>query len=271
MDSKSVFGYLAIRMPFVQSWKKVWGIAFILALVLLLVMILLQPHGIYDFSSPNKFLIIAGFSLCVIIPMVFFHSFEEIIYKYQENNWFLHNEIGTVLSVSLVVSFLSYVYNEYTLNYNPDTNLGITGFVDFSIPILVPYLIFLIPLWIYLRYKWGQISDLDESNDKKIRVEGQNKDEYIEFTRSNFIYAESHRNYVQIYYFQDGDVEKGMIRNTLKNTVSQIPDAVRVHRSYLVNDRYISEIAGNVRNPFIAIEPIDIELPVSSEFYKEHR
>lgn len=257
------------EFPYTASWKRPWIAGIIMSLVLVAVMSLLQPLGIYEYQGIEKFWYIPGFALCILLPMFLAHPVENLVYDLQKERWYRYNEIVTLLLWWLMVGALSYLYNEFTLNYRPSSSLSVSGFFNFFAAIIVPYSVFLLPLWVYVRYRLGlSLPKAEDGTHREVTVRGQNQNETVNFREADFVYAESQENYVDIHYRGEGGLENRLIRNTLKETASQIPNAVRVHRSYLVNEHYLSTLSGNVRKPYIEIEKFNLEIPVSSDLYK---
>lgn len=59
-----------------------------------------------------------------------------------------------------------------------------------------------------------------------------------------------------------------MIRNTLTNLSSQIPDSWQVHRSFLVNLDFLKSVRGNSRKRFMSFTlPID-DIPISQKYFE---
>ena len=86
----------------------------------------------------------------------------------------------------------------------------------------------------------------------QILLEGENKNEFIPLHFEDFILARSMQNYVEIWLLINGQLDKDILRGTLTRIESQLPDVLRVHRSYLINPLHAKEVKG------IEIQPREI-------------
>jgi len=58
-----------------------------------------------------------------------------------------------------------------------------------------------------------------------------------------------------------------MLRNTLKDVQKQIPELVRIHRSYLVNPNFMESLKGNSQNAKLHLRESEVRLPASKTYY----
>lgn len=99
-------------------------------------------------------------------------------------------------------------------------------------------------------------------------VEGQNTGEQLCFKWSDFIFATVDSNYLDIYMLNDeGEVEKHVIRGTLSDLVKQLPKALQVHRSSLINSAHLKELYGNNRKGTAILDHYQYEVPVSPKHF----
>jgi DNA-binding LytR/AlgR family response regulator len=127
-------------------------------------------------------------------------------------------------------------------------------------------------LWSYSRFRFSKI-DLKPtltSAEKTCIITGNNSKEEYSFFWNQFLLAKSQSNYVEVYLLdaKTDNTEKIMIRNTLSNLLSQLPEAVQVHRSYIVNIDKIEKLTGNVRKGGCTIFGYSEQVPVSPKHFK---
>lgn len=92
----------------------------------------------------------------------------------------------------------------------------------------------------------------------------------LNFLLSDILFMKSANNYVEIYYLEKDQVNKKLIRNTLRNVELQIkpyPTLIRCHRTYIVNTHYIEKQTGNCNNHTISIRGYQEQIPVSRQYY----
>ncbi len=59
-----------------------------------------------------------------------------------------------------------------------------------------------------------------------------------------------------------------MLRITLTQLKEQLPNAQRVHRSYLVNLNMAEKIEGNARKRLLSLKNIPEPIPLSQKYYR---
>ena len=185
--------------------------------------------------------------------------------KKQQERWFLLNEvsslaIGFVLIMVCCYSYNTVVVNGLVLNWN--------GFLDWALSFGIPFIPFLIPVWLFLRHRFSSIKIHTATPAiVPIKIEGQNQNETVTFSPQNFIMARVQSNYVELYTLVEKDIEKQMIRSTLSALVDKIPSALQVHRSYLINVNFVDSIHGNTRKGSVRLSHIPQEVPVSPKHF----
>lgn len=89
---------------------------------------------------------------------------------------------------------------------------------------------------------------------------------------NNLIYLQSSDNYVEIYYLENGNVEKSLLRNSIKNLEALFLNTsfIRCHRSFMVNTSKI-EVARKTSSGFdLKLQHFpDVVIPVSKSFSSE--
>ncbi|SHM93615.1 LytTR family DNA-binding domain-containing protein [Polaribacter sp. KT 15] len=257
-------------IAYTQNWKPTFLIALLLGTVIPVLLITLEPFDNSN-SFSYKYLILSGYSVCIIIPILIFHPIENYVYKIQTKRWFIVNECIYIISTLFVIFIFSFFYHFFVIS-------GLTSFTyeliwSFIKSFGVPFTPIVVPLWLYLRSKYGQIEvpNYDKSSTKKVKkitINGTNKSETLTIFESDFIFAKAQQNYVDIYFNTDKGMQQKTLRSTLSNIIKQLPKAWQVHRSYLVNLDYLKTVEGNARKRFIRITTTEETIPISQVYYK---
>ncbi|MBB6459337.1 LytTR family DNA-binding domain-containing protein [Flammeovirga kamogawensis] len=82
----------------------------------------------------------------------------------------------------------------------------------------------------------------------------------------------SEGNYLEVYSIQNNNVERDVIRFSLKKAAQQLSDIAEIHnchRSYIANFKFVTKVSGNARNYELHISNLDFSIPVSRSFSKE--
>ena len=85
----------------------------------------------------------------------------------------------------------------------------------------------------------------------------------------NLLYLEASDNYVSIYYLNQQNVNRFMLRNTLKNIEEEMnsKDLVRCHRSYMVNCEKVRVIRREKDGVRLELDlPSAIDIPVTKTY-----
>ena len=102
------------------------------------------------------------------------------------------------------------------------------------------------------------------TSDDTIKITGTGKKENYVFSSDNIVYIVAEDNYVIIHALDHQKLKKWMIRATMNEVENQVnKNFIRIHRSYIVNKKYIEQMTGNVSNTRIKLHSVDAELPVS--------
>lgn len=124
----------------------------------------------------------------------------------------------------------------------------------------------------YLRFSFSKIrlKHIGIDKDKTYTIRGNNSNENYTFLWSDFLVARSQSNYIEVFLNDPAENKstKVIIRNTLSKLISQLPEAVQVHRSYIINIDHLEELHGNVRKGWCKIKGYRDEVPVSPKHFK---
>ena len=107
-----------------------------------------------------------------------------------------------------------------------------------------------------------------EANHLVVALEPENGAE-LRIDASNLRFVEAMQNYVTVWFVQNGELQKEVLRTTLTATEKQLEntDVIRCHRSYLVNVDCIETVSGNAQGLKLKLRDVtDVEVPVSRSF-----
>ena len=110
-----------------------------------------------------------------------------------------------------------------------------------------------------------QAETISDEQSCTVDITGEYK-ESLSVSPSDILYVESMANYLNIWYFQDGELRQKRIRNTLKSveeTLADYPFLLHCHRAFLVNTRFITHVDGNSAGCQLHLFSIDRTIPVS--------
>lgn len=253
-------------IAYTASWLNTFFLSCILAIIIVFILIFLEPFDSYSNDIPYKNLKLFGYGLCVIIPILILHFFEEYWFKKSNGKWFLFQELLILIIGFFFISIFSYFYNTYIVN---DLSINTNYMLQWTKEFGAPFIPIFMPLWIYLRFRFSKIviKPLRLKNQPIVNIKGNNQDEELSFFEEDFVMARAQSNYVDIYYIDNGNLTKKMIRMTLSKLIINIPSAQHIHRSYLVNPLKIESISGNTRKGIISMISLNESIPISPKHF----
>lgn len=104
-----------------------------------------------------------------------------------------------------------------------------------------------------------------EETSSKIMLSGCRNDLLI-VNPQDILYVESMGNYLNIVYFDDSELRKMRLRSTLRDIEEMLepyPYIFRIHRAFLVNIHYITQVSGNAAGYKVELFCTNTILPVS--------
>jgi len=255
-------------IAYVKSWKHTLWIALLLGLLVAFVLIMFEPFDTDDAEFAYKELKLLGYALCIIVPILSVHFFENKIYEKQRKRWFVLNELVYLIVLFFLILSSSFLYHFFVIGSFGQLNWGeLFGFMkNFGLP----FLPILIPLWLYLRSNFGtiEIPGYQEKSSTEITITGENKTEKLTFLESDFVFAQAQQNYMELHCLKGKELEKTIIRSTLSNLMKQLPNAWQVHRSYLVNLDHFKTLEGNARKRYLTLGYGLAPIPISKKYYE---
>lgn len=251
---------LTRRISYLFTFKNVLFISFFLGGIQVFVTVFLEPHGTGDYQAPYRNLRLAGFALCFVFPFLIIYGIEKWIYNLQGKVWKVYQEVISKILLGISIATLSYFYNITVINsISPSLHRWVEHMLVFAwpyVPLFIPFLIII----------YATLYKNHSPEENKLIINGQNQDDILKITESQFIYAESDQNYVTIYYKNGNQIKKKLMRSSLQDIEDQIGHAVRLHRSYLINPIHLKSITGNKRKRTATLKNIDSTIPVSTNF-----
>ena len=178
----------------------------------------------------------------------------------QRWNW--TSEILLILWFCLLCLPASYRY------YITDWVNGDWGFNRFTLEIYLPTLVIITPVlvlvrWFFARRQFEQKNKVSAQDDTTVylQLQGENRHDILQLQPKHLLALSAANNYVMVYYLKDGELQKKLLRTTLKKLQQDMSELVQIHRSHLVNPQHFREWKDAAT---LLIGPI--ELPVSKTF-----
>ena len=220
-----------------------------------------QPNDTYTWEHPYKYPFLWGYGIVVFLILLLMRIVVPFVLpnKFKEQSWTVAKQILYLL-FSFLVAFVScYLY----YNWFMELRFNWRHFFNF---LLISSTIGVFPLSAYVlldyirqlkRYQAGASKANQElfKNKEDADVEqvlvlnDENGKAQLELKSTQIYFLQSALNYVEIFFQQDGQIKKELLRNTLKSLEGQFAQDhfQRTHRSYIVNLKQIERISGNAQ------------------------
>ncbi len=230
----------------------------------------LKSQELFFYSS---LIILTGVLVAVISRVILYHYNKT---KVRTKLWAFLVIIG--LEVFFMALFFT-IYESVFIKDDSRTYLEVfkASVQNTALVLLLPYAV----LWLY--FSW-----LDKNHKIKELIESEEKIEFsansmipfldekgtmrISIKMDDILYIKGADNYVTIYYNKNNDINKFLLRNTIKNLEQRFINhpITRCHRSYMVNFDKIKVIRRERGGHILEIETNPpIEVPVSKTYIKE--
>ncbi|MCF6269393.1 MAG: LytTR family transcriptional regulator [Melioribacteraceae bacterium] len=88
----------------------------------------------------------------------------------------------------------------------------------------------------------------------------------------NLLCVKSMGNYVTLFFLEESQLKKKIIRSTMKGIEKNISEShkiIRCHKSYFVNINKVITTSGNARALYLHINQLNFQIPVSRNFSKK--
>lgn len=113
--------------------------------------------------------------------------------------------------------------------------------------LVLPY--FFAILLLYLKEQLMVVEELTiqinkSMTNESVAINDENGKVIVHMPARNILYFKSEDNYVFLYYRDDNEVKKELIRNNLKKLEQDLnlPNFIRIHRSYMINAQNIASV-----------------------------
>lgn len=138
----------------------------------------------------------------------------------------------------------------------------------YTFAIAIPVsIIYILGRYLYLTRHWVNSGEtLSETIPGKVlTITPDAGSEELTLQENDFLFAESEGNYTTIHFLQKDNLQKQLLRLSLKNLEEQLGSGsiIRCHRSFIINTNKVVKMKGNAQGYKLFIEGIETFIPVS--------
>lgn len=258
-------------MKFVETPRHYVYLSLAVSTLISFLMVFLQPYDTPKDMEIVMSIKLAGYGVIVFISMLLSYVIERKWYLNSGKKWDIQNELSAMFILFLLIATFTNIYHAMTFRAE---NKTIIEFGLFIIKFVLPFTIVVFPIIFIVRQHFGldhvstQSTSAESSEpnaQSEVQLMGENSGETLIFTMSEFCFAMAQQNYVAINLINaQGQLQETLIRTTLTDVEKQVPNAIRVHRSYLINPSLVEHVSGPKRKTQLKMRHVDQPIPVSA-------
>jgi hypothetical protein len=275
--------------PFCPGLRKSLATALLISVFVVAFLGFFQPFDLHQVRGSGKTWFILGYGIVnfvviminmLLLPYLFPSFFDE-------KKWKVYKELLFLSWMLFTIGLGNFLYTKILFNYPDDILMGFLSFQLYTLAVGI----FPVIISIVLNYNHqlrknlelaGSIStslspdrsgNIDDS--QRITLSADSKKESLELPLKDILFIQSEGNYVIVYFREESDIKRSILRNTLKNTQEELgphfPPLFRTHRSYIVNLSLVERIKGNSQGLQLYLPELEDFIPVSRAYIKKFR
>jgi len=233
------------------------------------------PFGVGNYDPNHQYTF--GFLLEI------FYFFILLILVLFINEWVLRPlflkkaSLKNIIIWSIWTLFLASTVIFVTYNYLGNWHdFKLTSYLEFLVNVSIVLLFPLVGTFFFFRFRVLQrrmehiLTTKEEFVGTKqlIHFKGKGSKDQITLSSSSFLYGKAEDNYVELYYLEQNQLKKFLMRSTLSGLTKSVNhiSITRCHRSYIVNLLHVKTIKGGNQEMNLYLDTLDFPVPVSKSF-----
>ncbi len=249
-------------------------------------LVLFQPFGLSRLQVSHKELLLGAYGFITFFVVTFFTILLPLLFPvvFKEEKWTFSKQYILLLLLLFCIGAANFVYSRWVFSIKSPFLPAFLSFQFFTFIVgAFPVTFVLVlsqnrKLKAHLKHAAEVDSQLqkqaDATQDEAIEeielcILAENQKDQIRFQEKDFIYTCAEGNYLNIFLWQDGQVQKNMIRSTLKSLHQQLEHSKTItqcHRAFMVNLQQIEQTKGNAQGLQLKLKGIPETIPVSRSF-----
>lgn len=266
-----MFSFTSYPYPKSESYKEILISSTVAGILVYLFLIIFQPFGTENFHHPYKYILLFPYS--IIFGLSFF-ILNLLVTPFR--NWNIGSELIKITVILWLGSVVSYFYNTLFLSRVALSLGNYFYMLLYSLAVGIPIsVIYILSRYIYLkRIHENTANDISQQlsqtsiniGNDQLTISANHT--VLRIFERDFLYAQSMENYCTLYFLENDQVKKLILRISLAHLLGQIgTDAIKkCHRSYIVNLKKVKNLKGNAQGYKLILPEVEFEIPVSRSF-----
>jgi len=272
---KNIKNFLNQPYPYYYEGRFLWIFSFTLSTMALFFIYFFKPFNvILSEHKFNYFIISFIHAFAAFLIIIIQGLFSKILIK-NKDFWTVKKEVTYLILLLLFIGIAQFLIRDIIYTNPNNWSIHIL-YIEIRNTFLVGilFIIILVPLnyqkllaFNKLNSQSIQLPDsISSSPATIISIRTLVKEEAFQMDVSDFLFAKSDGNYMELYFFVNESEYSVLKRISLKDFYKQLssfPWILKTHRSYLLNINYIKEIKGNAQGYKIYLHDCQLTVPVS--------
>lgn len=254
-----------------------------ISLGIFLFVLFFQPFDLSHFTFNNNLLFIAGIGVIIYILLVCIKMFLPPLFSTSNSTETRKNRMDFLLNILCwalisvaLVFYIRYVGQVMMSMYQVFKII----LISLAPVVLLKYISDYVYLIKKVRNMVSDQSPLELNEDSpgpgipRIILLSENKTERIILDPEELLMVRSADNYVELLFIEKGDIQRKLLRSTMKYTEEQLsahPRFVRCHRTCIVNVDQVLKLSSSAGTYKLEIRNYPLEVPVSRQFLNQVR
>ncbi|GLB52913.1 hypothetical protein NBRC110019_19530 [Neptunitalea chrysea] len=286
--------FLEKRFNYLHTARAKWMYIISATIFVYIFLIVFQPYGLHEEmrnpANPNlhKFLFLVSISFSTVISLSLSQHILRPLLGFQSvtNKKYVIWFFCETFLITLVTFIFSFIVPDLGDDFEEELNVAfqLANYFKAFIILLFPFFGTIVYEFIQrlneeLNELSAQLTEYQNTfkkvhEDDHVNIKDENGNEVIKLQLKDFLLAESGNQYVIVYYLEDQRLKKEIVRNRLKNLLSDIPDSsvYQCHRSYIINLLNVSHLEKKEgKNYLLLYQDAGLIIPVSKSYLEEIR
>lgn len=263
------------NFSFYNTRKYKVSLSIVLAVFFYFFIVFFLPFGVNNYNPNHQYSSEFFLEMFYLIFPVFICSLvnESVIRPLILKQLTLKKIIAWKIWVLIFLSSIVFIGYNYLGNWH---DLRLSSYLEFLIQVSVVLLFPLLGVFFFFRYRTLQFQiehilttkERFLNENQLIEFKGQGSKDQITLSLGNFLYGKSQDNYVELYYLENEQLKKFLIRSSLQKLTKSINTfaIVRCQRSYMVNLLQVASVKGGNQELTLHIDHFNTTIPVSKSY-----
>jgi hypothetical protein len=238
----SLKNWLNTPLELLETYKEKWILILTTGVFAILFLNLYNPFNVSNWHSDASFPLFLSLSSYGMIGIVILSISQFLIRPWLDiGNFKIKSFIIWFLCEILILGFVMFlIYGDWNLKGNELVMEFFRSLKYTFMVIVLPYAAVI--YYLYTNRQKTKLYSVDKSDDKIIKILDEKRTVRIAIEPDKLLYIKNADNYVEIFYAENNNIMKELVRTTLKRLEDELKifRIVRCHRSYMVNLKNIS-------------------------------